>query len=109
MQDFHTEMTEEVVALKTRMDKMVSNLDFKHGEELHEMRSEISKLYGINFKYVSMKDLGMSMDMLARLRQEIMEREHVPLWKRIYNYWRPKIIYASLTIKQWIVDAEEDD
>ena len=109
MQELHEDMTEEVDALRTRMKKTCEKLDYKHGEELHEMRSEISKLYGINFKYVSMKDLGMSMDMLARLRLEIMEREHVPWWRKIYNYWRPKVIYAMLTIRGWLADNEDDD
>ena len=109
LQSLHVEMIDEVGAMRTRMIEKCSELDFKHGEEINEMRTEISKLYGINFKYVSMQELGMSMEMLARLRVEIMEREHVPWWKSVYNYWRPKIIYALMTLRAWLADEDDVD
>ena len=54
-----------------RLTEKTDRLLYKHGEQLLSLENETSKLYGVNFKYVDVKDLGVPLDFILQLRKDL--------------------------------------
>ena len=67
------------------LENLTDQILYNHGKQIWKLRKKFSKLYGVNFKYVTINDLGVSLEMIAEYREDIKHRPKVTHWKRIWR------------------------
>ncbi|XP_065683905.1 uncharacterized protein LOC105844328 isoform X3 [Hydra vulgaris] len=71
---------------------------YKHAEQRYKLRNKFSKLYGVNFKYVTLNDLGVSLEQIAEFREEIKRRPKKTCWQRFSEYAVKKLSWLRIKI-----------
>merc|ERR1712048_1140810 len=112
----HTEQELEWLSFKKLIlleDDMRDNInDFAEkvksiGEELVALQDEYSRLYGIDFNYVKLSDLGIPRERLARFREEALLRVKETRWQRFIGFVRPKYIAIRIRLDEWFGDDDD--
>ena len=93
---FASETKEQIHAMVNRLQENGDRLLYKHGEQLLDLRNETSKLYGVNFKYVNERDLGLPLDVILEYREEINNQPKIPLKTRVTEYCRRKVVWLQI-------------
>ncbi|XP_065666999.1 uncharacterized protein LOC105846263 isoform X7 [Hydra vulgaris] len=91
-QEYLTEFQTMIERLQLKTDQLL----YKHAEQRLMLRNRFSKLYGVNFKYVNMNDLGVSLEQIAEFREEIKRRPKKTCWKRFSEYAAKKISWIRI-------------
>ena len=92
LKEFISETGDELRDLAARLRQRTDDLLWKHGEQLLNLRDETSKMYGVNFKYVEFKDLGIPLDQILDFREDIKNRRREPFSAKV----RRKIVWLRL-------------
>ena len=93
---FASETKEQIHAMVDSLKENGDRLLYKHGEQLLDLRNETSKLYGVNFKYVNERDLGIPLDKILEYREEIKNQPKIPLKTRITEFCRRKVAWLQI-------------
>ena len=71
LRNLMTETIEEFNEIIEKMEDMTNEMLYKHGQQLIDMQNEISKLYGVNLKYVKTADVGLPLDKILQYREDV--------------------------------------
>ena len=87
--EYNDSFVKMIVILQEKTDVII----YKHNEELLKLRNKYSKLYGVNFKYVAVKDLGVPLEVISQYKKEIKNRPKVSPLKGVKEYVLKKILW----------------
>ncbi|XP_065666858.1 uncharacterized protein LOC136087586 isoform X2 [Hydra vulgaris] len=93
-QEYLIEFHNMIERLQIKTDLLL----YKHAEQRYKLRNKFSKLYGVNFKYVTLNDLGVSLEQIAEFREEIKRRPKKTFWKRFSEYAVKKLLWLRIKI-----------
>ncbi|XP_047136698.1 phosphatidylinositol phosphatase PTPRQ isoform X2 [Hydra vulgaris] len=93
-QEYLIEFHNMVERLQIKTDILL----YKHAEQRYKLRNKFSKLYGVNFKYVALNDLGVSLEQIAEFREEIKRRPKKTCWQRFLEYAVKKLSWLRIKI-----------
>ncbi|XP_065683961.1 uncharacterized protein LOC105847836 isoform X3 [Hydra vulgaris] len=91
-QEYLTEFQNMIDRLQIKTDQLL----YKHAEQRLKLRNRFSKLYGINFKYVNLNDLGVSLEQIAEFREEIKRRPKKTCWERFSEYVAKRVSWLRI-------------
>ncbi|XP_047137199.1 uncharacterized protein LOC101241857 isoform X2 [Hydra vulgaris] len=72
------EFENEFAAMIERLLKNTDVTLFRHCKELLDLTTSCSKMYGVDFKYIHINDLGVSLEEIASYREELNNLPKVP-------------------------------
>ena len=93
---FATETKEQIHEMVDRLQENGDRLLYRHGEQLLNLQNETSRLYGVNFRYVNERDLGIPLDQILKYREEIKNQPKVPLKTRVIEFCRRKVAWLMI-------------
>ena len=82
-----------------RLLKNTDNILFRHCKELLDLTKSCSKMYGVNFKYVNISDLGVPLDLIAEYREEMNNLPKVPWWVKFKVEFFKKCLWLKIRIE----------
>ncbi|XP_047136843.1 uncharacterized protein LOC105846263 isoform X2 [Hydra vulgaris] len=91
-QEYLTEFQTMIERLQIKTDQLL----YKHAEQRLKLRNRFSKLYGVNFKYVNVNDLGVSLEQIAEFREEIKRRPKKTCWERFSEYVAKRVSWLRI-------------
>jgi hypothetical protein len=101
------DMRDNINDFAEKVKSIGEELDYKHGKELVALQDEYSRLYGIDFNYVKLSDLGIPRERLARFREEALLRVKETRWQRFVGFVRPKYIAIRIRLDEWFGDDDD--
>ena len=96
---FASETKEQIHAMVNSLQVNGDRLLYKHGEQMLDLRNETSKLYGVNFKYITESDLGLPLDEILEYREEINNQPKIPLKTRVTEFTRRKVAWLQIKLE----------
>ncbi|XP_065683902.1 uncharacterized protein LOC105845983 isoform X1 [Hydra vulgaris] len=93
-QEYLIEFRNMIERLQIKTDILL----YRHAEQRCKLRNKFSKLYGVNFKYVTLNDLGVSLEQIAEFREEIKRRPKKTCWQRFSEYAVKKLSWLRIKI-----------
>ncbi|XP_057312379.1 uncharacterized protein LOC130653900 [Hydractinia symbiolongicarpus] len=69
-----------------RVDDLIEKLNYKHGKELLKMRTEMSKKYGVNFKYVRPSELGVPLEKILEYKEDLKNKPKETIFLKVRRF-----------------------
>lgn len=78
LQNLFRESRKEFKEMITRVEDKIEKLNYKHGKQLLKMRTEMSKRYGVNFKYIKPSELGVPLEKILEYKEDLKNKPKDP-------------------------------
>ncbi|XP_057313545.1 uncharacterized protein LOC130654910 [Hydractinia symbiolongicarpus] len=97
LQSLVRESRKEFQEMITSVEDKIEKLNYKHGKQLLKMRTEISKRYGVNFKYIKPSELGVPLEKILEYKEDLKNKPKDPFSVK-FRKFRVSVASAFVTI-----------